>query len=413
MKTRGYTDIVGYLDLDAEAESQRATRPVTSNARSSAVAPFDDAAAIYVHFPFCRHLCTYCDFDTFTRQEALIDPYVRAVVGQIRHSPRTRATSLYVGGGTPSLMEGEQAAAIVEACRAGFGLPQDAEVTIEANPSELEMRRLEAFRRAGFNRLSLGVQSVDDRVLRVLGRRHRAEGAGAAVKAARAAGFENLSIDLIYGAPLQTLESWEATLDTAVRWGVDHLSCYMLSLEAGTPLERGVTKGVLAVPEDDAAVAMYEAAVERLGKAGYRRYEISNFARPGFESAHNLTYWRNRPYLGIGAGAAGCWNGHRYKILPDLRRYMQGVEARRIPLAEEEDIDKRRSMSDTMILGLRLEDGIARADFAERYGIQPEEPFGLALEWAEEAGLLEQSDERVKLTHRGILLSNELFQRLL
>ena len=294
--------------------------------------PRQEAAGIYVHFPFCRHICTYCDFDKFAGMEGMIESYMDAVVSQVLASPMARASSLYVGGGTPSMMSPGQAARLVAACQDRFGLASGSEATIEANPSGLGPDKLAGFRSAGFNRLSIGVQSTDDRLLRLLGRRHRADDARDTVATAREAGFENVSVDLIYGVPMQTPRIWRETLETVVDWGIDHLSCYMLTVEEGTPLERGVTRGTLQLPPEDDIVSMYEDATTLLDGAGYHRYEISNWARPGCESSHNLTYWRNEPYLAIGAGAAGSWQGRRYKILPDVPRYIRGVGEGRVAL---------------------------------------------------------------------------------
>ena len=400
MSGRILPETVGYLELDGKVDGPGQASPETD-------------AAIYLHFPFCSHLCTYCDFDTFAGQEQWMAPYVDAMVEQIRRSPGVRATSLYVGGGTPSLMSPDQAGTLVQACRDQFNLPANAEATIEANPSGLTLQRLEAFRRSGFNRLSLGVQSTDQRLLRLLGRRHRAEDAAAAVRAARDVGFGNISVDLLYGVPRQQLSSWVATLETVLDWQVDHFSCYGLTIEPGTPMERGVNRGTLQLPSDEEVVAMYDAAGRLLGNAGYRRYEISNWARPGFESVHNLTYWRNRPYLGIGAGAAGCYRGRRYKIVPVITDYLRGVRDGGVPLQEDESLDTRRAMSDSLILGLRLEEGISMEELVQRHGAGPRELFGETLEWAEGWGLLERVEDRFKLTQRGIVLSNEVFSRLL
>ncbi len=400
MGWRSPAPTVGYLELLPEA----------ARARPAVDVP---PAAVYVHFPFCHFLCTYCDFDTFAGKEALIEGYVDALLQQIRRSPRARATSLYVGGGTPSLMSVEQAAALVSACRETFDLLAEAEATLEANPSDLSVGLLEGYRRAGFNRLSLGVQSDDARLLRLLGRRHTPEDARDAVEAGRAAGFSNLSVDLMYGVPLQTLDSWCATLDTILEQGVEHVSCYMLSVETGTPLERGVMRGTLRLPEDDEAVAMYETARDRLAARGFERYEISNWARPGRQSAHNLTYWRNEAYLGIGAGAASFWQGRRYKILGEIEGYIEGICRGRVPLEEEENVDPRRSMSDSLILGLRLEEGVAREPFAQRHGVHPEDAFEEPLRWAMDLGLLRLDEDALKLTEKGLLVSNELLARLI
>ena len=376
--------------------------------------PYDAAeAAIYVHFPFCRHLCTYCDFDTFTGIDHLIDSYVPALVRQIETSPPVRASSLYIGGGTPSIMSPEQAGSLASICRKRFSLGRDAEATIEANPTDMVFDRMLGFRGAGLNRLRVGVQSANPRLLRLLGRRHSSEDAEAAIRTARNAGFENLSVDLIYGVPLQDPPLWRETLDAAARWAVDHLSCYILTIEPGTALERGVSRGTLQLPPEDDVVAMYELACDFLSSTGYRHYEISNWARPGRESAHNLTYWRNGLYLGIGAGAAGHWAGRRYKLLPNVRAFVEGAWAGRIPLCEDEVVNTRRSMSETLILRLRLEEGVSMDSYARRFGASPDDVYGEALAWGEEAGLLRRDDGRLRLTERGVLLSNELFERLL
>jgi len=382
-----------------------------SHQRSEVVARRE--AAIYVHIPFCTHICTYCDFDTFARREGWIPTYVEAAVEQITRSTAIRATSLYVGGGTPSLLSVEQAGCLLEACRTHFLMDHAAEATMEANPWRLGEDLLRGLRDVGFNRLSLGVQSCDPRLLRLLGRRHGPDDAAAAVLAARAAGFANISVDLLYGVPTQDLESWALTLERVVRWGVDHISCYALSLEPGTPLERAVNRGRVPAPSDDTAAEMYQVARQLLGAAGYRRYEISNWALPGKESCHNITYWKNRPYLGIGAGAAGYWEGRRYKIARSIERYVEGVRAGRLPLQEDEPADDHRAMSDTLVLGLRLEEGVRIDEFMSRHGTRPEAVFGEALRWAEDMGLLERTADCLRLTERGILLSNELFSRLL
>jgi oxygen-independent coproporphyrinogen III oxidase len=370
-------------------------------------------AAIYVHFPFCRHMCTYCDFDTFTGLEALVGSYVDAAARQIEISPKARATSLYIGGGTPSIMSPDQAHSLLGHCRHRFLLRPESEATIEANPTDMSLPRLLGFRQAGFNRLSVGVQSADAKLLRLLGRRHTPEDSTAAIRAARDAGFENVSVDLIYGIPRQDLTVWRETLESIVEWNVEHVSCYMLTVEPGTPMERGVSRGTLQLPPEEEVVAMYDLAAELLGTAGYRHYEISNWARPGRESAHNLTYWRNRQYLGIGAGAAGFWAGRRYKVLPRIRAYAEGTRVGRIPLSESEEISPRRAMSDTLILGLRLEEGVSVAAFGERHGVSPDEVYGEVLQWGVDSGLLARSGGRLRLTDRGIMLSNELFERLL
>lgn len=370
-------------------------------------------AAIYLHFPFCRRRCSYCDFDSFSGLESLIGLYLEAVVEQIRHSPAAQGRSLYIGGGTPSLMAPSSAAALVRGCGNHFGLPADAEITLEANPSDLDRGKLEGYRDAGINRLSIGIQSTDGELLRLLGRRHGKEEAWRSVLAARDTGFGNVSVDLIFGLPHQNLDIWEGTLRDVAGWGVEHISCYSLTVEPGTALEKKIEKGLLSQPPEEEAVEMYRLAERVLAGLGYRKYEISNWSKPGFESQHNLSYWRLHPYLGIGAGAASFWSGRRYKISPDIRRYIKGAQAGQLPLCEDGRIDQHRAMSDFMILGLRLSEGISDAQFEARFETTPQAVFGEALDWGFREGLLERRGDRLALTPQGTLLSNELFEKLL
>ena len=372
-----------------------------------------DEAAIYLHFPFCLRRCSYCDFDTFTGLERLIEPYLEAVVGQIRRSHKVKGASLYIGGGTPSLMAPHQVERVVRACMGHFGIAERDEITLEANPADLCREKLEGFRAAGVNRLSIGVQSTDPELLRVLGRRHDQEIAAKAIDAAREAGFTNISVDLIFGVPNQSLACWERTLRDVVDWGLEHISCYSLTVEPGTPLERDIKSGQLSPPSEDDLAGMYCSAQQLLAKSGYTRYEISNWSKPGFESQHNLTYWRFKPYLGIGAGAASFFEGRRYKIHPHVPDYIEWIRTGRLPLCEDETVDLRRAMSDFLILGLRLAEGISIAGFQSRFGMPIRAAFGEALDWGVKQGLLLLSDERIKLTAQGTLLANEVFEKLL
>ncbi|MGI5835746.1 MAG: radical SAM family heme chaperone HemW [Chloroflexota bacterium] len=373
----------------------------------------DSEAAIYLHFPFCAKRCSYCDFDSFSGLDGLIETYLEAVLQQMQMSPRALGTSLYLGGGTPSLMAPPDVAKLVSACRDRFSLHSNAEVTLEANPSDLDREKLAGYRDAGVNRLSIGVQSTDEGLLRLLGRRHGPVEARSSIAAARDAGFRNVSVDLIFGMPRQDRSIWEHTLREVAVWGVEHISCYSLTVERGTALEKAISQGILSLPQEDEIVGMYRAAERVLSVHGYRRYEISNWAKPGFESRHNLAYWSYRPYLGIGAGAAGFWNSRRYKIVPDIPRYIEGVRAGRIPLCENDEISRRRAMSDFLILGLRLSDGVPASRFEASFGTTPQAVFGEALEWGIREGLLERQEDRLVLTPQGTLLSNELFEKLL
>ena len=285
------------------------------------------SAGLYVHFPYCVSICNYCDFDRQATGFASIPRYVASVVAEIGMQRRRPIHSIFFGGGTPSLMSGEQVRAILAAAGDRFDVLPGAEITLEANPGECTVERLSAFRAAGVNRLSIGVQSLDDETLEKLSRRHTADEARAAVAAARAAGFDNLNLDFMLGLSGMTVETWLQTLDAALALEPEHLSCYILTVDERVPMGRDVARGRLVLPSDDDIAEQYLATGERLAAAGYEQYEISNWAKPGRPSRHNLTYWRDEPYLGIGAGAAGWVDGVRTKNTPSPRRYMTSVAA--------------------------------------------------------------------------------------
>ena len=405
---------------------------------------------LYVHVAFCRSICYYCDFNTYAGQSALIPRYVGALVKEIAalptalpgvpSSPSTpfRIGSIFFGGGTPSLLTPEQVGTVLAAARR-WRVVEDAEVTLEANPGDLSASGLRALREAGVNRLSLGVQSFDDRMLRRLGRWHDAATAIAACRQAREAGFDNVSIDLMFALPGQTLEHWITTIDHALALAPDHLSLYNLTIEDGTPFGKWKATGKLSVPDDDVAADMYQAAIDRLGAAGYEQYEISNWAlsspppypRHGdtgtrlrvdgrgedrgrdLRGQHNLRYWRNQPYFGVGAGAHSSFHGYRYANPRSPASYVARVESGESPVESAEKIDRELEMGETMMLGLRLAEGVGIDAFRDRFGCTPEDVFGDVLAELTDVGLLTTVDRRVYLTHRGRFLGNEVFCRFL
>jgi len=375
---------------------------------------------LYLHIPFCRRKCLYCDFVSFAGEEGLWQGYRDVLLGQVARLPTwpgepLQPRTLYVGGGTPSLWPASWLAQLASAARA-VGLQPEAEMTIEANPGTVDLAGLAALREAGFNRLSLGVQSASDAALRLLGRIHTFAEAELAVTWARQAGFDNLSLDLIYGLPGQSLADWGRGLQRTVELGSEHLSAYALSLEAGTPLAEAVAAGELPAPDPDLQADMYELAEEALDAAGFVHYEISNWARRSHDGRllscqHNLIYWRNEPYLGLGAGAHSFLFGQRFAYTGDLRAYI-GAGPAQAP-AFVESIPPDLEMAETAILGLRLVEGLERQRFRDRFGQDPCERFGPVVAWAQEQGLLEVTPAVMRLTRRGRLLSDELFQRLL
>lgn len=375
--------------------------------------------ALFVFIPFCKIKCTYCDFNVYAHLTRLMEPYAEAVAREVSEfrvqNSELTAQSVYLGGGTPSLMPIPAIEKILRACRDTFTILPDAEITLEANPGHVDADQLRALRAMGINRLSLGVQAFEDAMLRRLNRGHTVADALATFDQARQAGFDNISLDFIYGLPLQTLDDWRATLDRAMALRPEHLSLYALKVEEGTGLAHQIQRGKYPMPDDDLAAEMYEMAEEMLDAAGYAQYEISNWARQGaqFQSRHNLTYWHNDPYLGFGAGAHSCFGGERFWNVLSPVEYIQRIEQKTSVVAGREEINRELEMAETMILGLRLNEGIVFDEFANRYGEDARKKYAQPLREASELGLLECTDTRVRLTPRGRLLSNQVFWRFL
>jgi oxygen-independent coproporphyrinogen-3 oxidase len=319
------------------------------------------------------------------------------------------ADSLFLGGGTPSLVPPEAVAAVLADARQGLGLAPDAEVTLEANPEGLDVHRVRAFRAAGVTRLSLGVQALDDALLRRLGRTHSAADAAAAYRAARAAGFEDVSVDLLYGCPGQDLATWVRTLDEALAWGPDHLSAYALTLEPATPFGRRPPAGL---PEEDLQVACFEVLVERATRAGLTRYEISNFARPGRRSRHNLGYWHREEYLGLGPGAHGALGAIRYWTQRSEPRWRAAALAGRWGIGGWERLSERQVAAERIVLGLRLAEGIP-VEWLERHLAGAPGAAEATLARYEAAGLITVRDGRLALTDRGVLVSDTIFAEVI
>ncbi|HET9016411.1 MAG TPA: radical SAM family heme chaperone HemW [Thermomicrobiaceae bacterium] len=381
--------------------------------------PADAPLGIYLHIPFCSRICPYCDFNTYAHQEQLIPDYVESLVGEmdltLREIGPHPARTIYFGGGTPSLLAPEQVNRLVDAARARFPLPDDAEVSLEANPETVDAESLRGFREAGVTRISLGVQTQQRSGLKVLGRGHRPDVPGQALAAARAVGLDNLSVDFIFGWPGQALADWERDLDSILEWQPEHLSLYSLIVEPGTPYARAVRRGILVPPDEDATADMYERAIARLADAGWRHYEVSNWARePRFASAHNLVYWRNGHYLGLGAGAHGHLGNVRASNVRLPAAYIREVRAGRLPVAEREVLDEATAMGETMMLGLRLPgEGISADAFAARHGRHLEEVYGRELADLARLGLVSWDGAHVRLTARGLMVANVVEERFL
>ena len=384
--------------------------------------------ALYLHIPFCTAKCGYCDFNSYEHLDHLVPAYTPALVRELElWAPAARpyrVDTVFFGGGTPSLTSLDDMSRISAAIREHFDLSPSVEWTLEANPGELTREHLEGLRRLGVNRLSIGVQSLHDDELKALDRIHTASRAIEAIEAARAAGFDNLNLDLIFGLIDQPLGRWQETLERAVSLRPEHLSCYALTVEPGTALHYQVSKGLLPEPDPDIVADQYEWTRERLHRAGYHHYEISNWALPGRDCRHNLVYWAASPYLGFGAGAHSFFAGRRFANLDAPNRYVEAVnesyEERQArgggtlrQIAGGETPDDATIRSDALILGLRCLDGVSLTDFEERFGITLEAAFGPAIDRHLALGLLELSEGRVRLTSQGLFLANEVFVDLL
>ena len=407
--------------------------------------------SLYLHIPFCTHRCAYCDFNTYAGQEGSIPAYVEALCKEIEYvgsqfpSPREasphedngrgvrgeeKAHTIFFGGGTPSLLSPLQFDSIFKAIRANFTLTKDAEITIEANPGTVSYEALLELRKIGINRISFGVQSANMEELRMLERTHDFFTVIEAVSSARKAGFNNLNLDLIYGLPEQTLQTWQTTVQRILDLHPEHISAYALTLEHGTPFGRWASKGLLPLPDPDLAAEMYEWASETLEANGYVQYEISNWAKPQHECRHNLQYWRGLPYLAFGAGAHGYANGYRYSNVLRIKTYIERlanldnrVSNIEFPLSPTTVNQHKQTlqddMSEFMMTGLRLtQEGVSQAEFQARFDTPMRAVYGKEIEELLKFELIESktselsgNSEVLRLTSRGRLLGNQVFMR--
>jgi oxygen-independent coproporphyrinogen-3 oxidase len=380
----------------------------------------ESVRAAYVHIPFCVSKCYYCDFNSYPGLESLFRDYVRAVVleieiaasksGRVREafSEHESLSTIYFGGGTPTVLPTELLEPILQALKHVFGIDRAAEVTIEANPESVDKPKLEKLRSMGFNRLSLGVQSLDDKMLERLGRIHRAQDALRAFWDARQAGFESINLDLMFGLPGQTLDHLENELRTILHLRPEHLSMYELTAERKTPLASMIQNKSLSLPDEEAKLAMYEKAISETKSAGYEHYEVSNFALPGFRCRHNQVYWRNEPFYGFGAGATSYLARTRTRKLSNPRDYISAVFSGQEPVEYSEKLADRALLGETILLGLRMLDGIDLTDIQSAIGLDPFREFGLEIADLVRRGLVELRGSRMRVTHDGLLLLNDV-----
>lgn len=371
---------------------------------------------IYVHVPFCRSKCEYCDFYSVTAKDTkLLDGYLNAICTHIREAgtlaPGYVVDTIYFGGGTPSFFGGEGMSAILGAIRRSFDVARTAEITFEANPDSVSDRLLRKLRSEGFNRVSLGVQCDNDDILKRIGRPHNYEQAVNAVKRIRKFGFKNLSLDLMYGLPGQTLESWERTLKNVLSLAPEHISCYGLKVEEGTPLYE--YQDCCNLADDDTQADMYLAAVEILKDHGYRQYEISNFCRKGAVSRHNLKYWTGEEYLGFGPDASSDFAGRRFSIIRDLKGYIDGIRKGGQVLQDVQEVPTRERAGEYLMMRLRTVSGMDLREYERRF-LMPHAPLEKAMVRFKEQGLAQKTfDGRWHLTPKGFLVSNSIISDLL
>jgi len=386
----------------------------------------NDNLSLYLHIPFCRHRCSYCDFNTYVSLQGLQGAYARALAMEIRQAgamgnngKKRPLSTIFFGGGTPSLMTIDELDLILTAVSNNFSLAPNAEISMEANPGTVDAVYLAALRELGINRLSFGAQTAVSSELALLEREHDFADVQNAITQSRTAGFDNLSIDLIYGLPGQTMATWEQSLQAALDLDLEHISLYCLTIEAGTPMQRWLENGRFSPPDPDLAADQYELATKLLSTTGLEQYEISNWAKPNRACQHNLTYWRNQPYLGLGAGAHGSAGDVRYEVVKQPRVYIRRMEessASPFPLtaavAKHHSVSREEAMSDTVITQLRLlQEGLDLPAFEARFGqpfaeVYPQQMAQL-LEW----GMLKIEGKWLRLTKNGRFLSNQVFYR--
>jgi oxygen-independent coproporphyrinogen III oxidase len=367
--------------------------------------------SLYIHIPFCVKKCIYCDFLSVPYDEALAVRYMDSVIGELdlRRNEAGTLKTAYVGGGTPTTVPVTALVRLLRKVRDSFRMARDAEITIEANPGTMGTDTADMLSDAGINRFSIGVQSFQNEELKLLGRIHSSQEAIKAVADARRAGIANISIDLIYGMPGQTPDGWLRTVETAVELSPEHISAYELTPEKGTPLYELISQGRIEKPDEESIIEMYYSAIDRLNEAGYNHYEISNFAKPGFECRHNLNYWDRGEYIGIGAGAHGFIGNRRMRNTGDINEYANAIAEGRLAVEESNEISGEDAVRESIFLGLRKMEGLNAKELMENLRVDVE----VASKELIAEGLLESDGIHILLTRKGIVISNTVIARLL
>tara|TARA_B100002049_G_scaffold225685_1_gene197934 strand:+ start:406 stop:1548 length:1143 start_codon:yes stop_codon:yes gene_type:complete len=368
---------------------------------------------LYIHIPYCIHKCGYCDFNSHPIKQDEMNHYIDALVAEMKHYAKTYSNTniirtIFLGGGTPTTLTVYQLERILKECVSEFTVASDAEITIEANPATIDIEQLKSIRQTGYNRISIGVQSFDKAELKLLDRAHGPEEIHSTVDRARKAGFDNLSLDLMFAVPNQSLSSWESNLNKALEKNPEHLSTYNLTIEQGTAFSKLQSNGKLIMPDDDHQLELYKRTIERLTKKGFHHYEISNFARRGKECKHNITYWENKNTLGLGAGASSYMNGTRFKNINLPAHYIRQVKEKKIAVEHRETLEPRQAMGETIMLGLRLLQGISIHQFEKRFQISFINLFRNIISALKEKELVIIEKDYLRLSQKGLFWADSV-----
>lgn len=366
----------------------------------------------YVHIPFCTQICYYCDFSKVFIKNQPVDSYLEHLIEEYHSYDIKKLRTLYIGGGTPTALSASQLAFLLEKLTDKLDLSYLEELTIEANPGDLDQEKIAVLKDSPVNRVSLGVQTFNDRMLKQIGRSHLEKDIYENIANLKKAGFDNISIDLIYALPKQTMEDVKINVAKAIALDIPHMSLYSLILENHTVFMNRMRRGKLPLPKEDLEAEMFEYIIAELGKAGFEHYEISNFSKPGFESRHNLMYWDNAEYYGIGAGASGYVDGVRYKNHGPIRHYLEAVKAGDARV-QEEVLTLKEQMEEEMFLGLRKKSGVSKKRFEEKFGISFEEQYGAVVSELTEQGLLVPDRDIVRMTKQGLFLGDTVAEKFI
>ena len=369
-------------------------------------------SSAYVHIPFCTQICYYCDFSKVFIKNQPVDAYLEHLIQETRSYEIGKLRTLYIGGGTPTALSAQQLAYLLTELPKVMDLSEVEEFTIEANPGDLDPDKIAVLKDSQVNRVSLGVQTFDNKMLKKIGRSHQEQDIYDNIRHLKQAGFDNISIDLIYALPGQTMDQVKENVAKAIDLDIPHMSLYSLILENHTVFMNRMRRGKLPLPKEELEAEMFEYIIDELEKAGFEHYEISNFSKPGFESRHNLVYWDNAEYYGLGAGASGYVDGIRYKNHGPIRHYLEAIEAGKARITEEH-LTLEEKMEEELFLGLRKKSGVSKARFEEKFGVSFDQRYGQVVASLTEQGLLVPDDKQVRMTKRGLFLGDTVAEKFI